>query len=86
MFSVLPLSLKDDAPSGASGLIKQPAAPPAAPSTDVPGPALLFGPTANVKAPLLAALVNGLVATPTGLEQWQDLRGTMKASPGGGGE
>jgi hypothetical protein len=54
----------------------------------VPGaaaaPELLFGPTANLKAPLLSALVSGLVATPKGLEQWQELRSKMKASPGGG--
>ena len=47
-------------------------------------PALLFGPTAALKAPLLSSLVNGLVATPQGLKQWQGLRSKMAASPGGG--
>ena len=52
--------------------------------TGVAAPALLFGPTAALTAPLLSSLVNGLVATPQGLKQWQELRGMMKASPGGG--
>eukprot|EP01043_Picozoa_sp_COSAG02_P019318 COSAG02_NODE_925_length_15858_cov_4.267276_11_plen_375_part_00 len=47
-------------------------------------PTLLFGPTANLKAPLLSSLVNGLVASPQGLKQWHGLRSKMEASPGGG--
>jgi hypothetical protein len=50
----------------------------------VSSPTLFFGPTAALQSAPLAALVDGLVATPADLSQWKELRQRLATSPGGG--